>query len=85
MQLDDLSPAELAIIQQRRNEQQQRDVAFAFQRKAIATAHQFAEWSAASGYGLTFSTFVNQFDYQDADGRAMYAAVARIMDAALPQ
>lgn len=80
-----LTPDEIALIQQRRAEQAQRDAAQAFQRKAIATAHAFDDWSATTGEGLTFSTFVNTFGYQDKDGKQMYEAVKRILDAAWPQ
>lgn len=81
----ELTAEELALIQKHRDTKAKQDAAHAFQRKAIATAHAFAEWSAESGYGLTFSTFINQFDYQEADGKAMYAAVERIQQAAWPQ
>jgi hypothetical protein len=83
--MNDLTPDEIALIQQRRAEQAQRDAAQAFQRKAIATAHAFDDWSATTGEGLTFSTFINTFGYQDEDGKQMYEAVKRILDAAWPQ
>ena len=82
--LNNLTDDEIALIQKRRAEQAQRESARAFQRKAIATAHAFDDWSEASGNGLTFSTFINTFGYQDTDGQQMYAAVKRIFDAALP-
>lgn len=69
-------------LQQRRADQAKRDAAQAFRRKAIATAHAFDDWSATTGEGLTFSTFVNTFGYQDEDGKQMYEAVKRILDAA---
>lgn len=81
--LDDLTDDEIAMIRERRAEQAQRKAARAFQRKAIAAAHAFDDWSEASGEGLTFSTFINTFGYQDADGQKMYAAVKRIFDATL--
>ena len=81
--LNDLTNDEIALIQKRRAEKAQREAARAFQRKAIATAHAFDDWSEASGEGLTFSTFINTFGYQDADGQKMYVAVKRIFDAAL--
>ncbi len=81
--LNNLTDDEIALIQKRRAEQAQREAARAFQRKAIATAHAFDDWSEASGEGLTFSTFINTFGYQDADGQKMYVAVKRIFDAAL--
>lgn len=78
----ELSDDEIALIRGRRAEKAQREAARAFQRKAIATAHAFDDWSEASGEGLTFSTFINTFGYQDADGQRMYEAVKRIFAAA---
>lgn len=80
--MDELSDDEIALIQRHRAEKAQREAARAFQRKAIATAHAFNDWSEASGEGLTFSTFINTFGYQDADGQRMYEAVKRIFAAA---
>lgn len=82
--LGELSPAEVAAIQAMRAEQEALLSRYAFQRKAIATAHAFEQWSADTGEGLTFSTFVNAFGYQDGDGKRMYEAVQRIQQAALP-
>lgn len=81
--LYELSDDEISLIRGHRAEKTQREAVRAFQRKAIATAHAFDDWSEASGEGLTFSTFINTFGYQDADGRRMYEAVKRILDAAL--
>lgn len=80
--LRSLSDDEIALVQGYRAEKAQREAVRAFQRKAIATAHAFDDWSEASGEGLTFSTFVNTFGYQDADGQRMYEAVKRIFAAA---
>lgn len=86
MTMSDLTPEEIELVQQRRNEQAQRAAAYAFQRKAIATAHAFAEWSSTEGGGLalSYSTFVDSFGYQDRDGNLMFEAVKRIHDAAWP-
>ena len=79
--LRSLADDEIALIQKYRAEKAQREAARAFQRKAIATAHAFNAWLEASGEGLTFSTFINTFGYQEADGRKMYDTVKRIFDA----
>lgn len=81
----ELTASEIELIMERRAEEGVRNTARAFQRKAITTAKAFAEWSETTGHGLTFSTFVNQFDYQDNDGKQMYEAVQRIQQAAMPQ
>ena len=78
-----LSEDEMALIEKRRKEQAELDALRAFQEKAVNTAAAWLAWSSVEGYGLTFSTFVNQFGYQDDDGRKMYMAVGRILTAAL--
>lgn len=85
MELGDLTPDEIVLIQRRRGEQAEQEAARAFQRKAIAVANRWAEWSAETGEGLTFSTFINSFFYQEEDGQQVYAAVERILAAARPQ
>jgi len=84
LKLGNLSSAEVAAIQAMRAEQAALSERAAFQRNAIATAHAFEEWSAETGDGLTFSTFVNTFGYQSSDGKQMFEAVQRIQQAALP-
>lgn len=82
--MNDFTADEIALIKKRRDEQAKSDAAQTFQRKAIATAHAFNEWSAQTEEGLTFSTFIDTFGYQDRDGRQMYEAVKRILEAAWP-
>ena len=80
-----LTAEEITLIQKRRDEKAQRDAARAFKSKAIAVAAAFEKWSNESGDGLTFSTFIDTFGYQDGDGKKMYEAVKRIQQAAWPQ
>lgn len=80
----ELNRAELAAVLAMRAEHDAQATRRAFQRKAIATAHAFETWSIITGEGLTFSTFVNSFGYQERDGKQMYDAVQRIQQAALP-
>lgn len=80
-----LTDAERKLILARRQEEASQDAAVAFKRKAIATAHAFEEWSTTTGDNLTYSTFINTFNYQDNDGKQMYEAVKRILAAAWPQ
>lgn len=80
----DLTASEIALILKHRLEKTQQDAALAFHNKAIATAHAFAMWSERCGEGLTFSTFINQFKYQEPDAKHMYDAVKRIQEAARP-
>jgi len=85
MHPNDLSAEEVALVKSHREERALKLAALVFQRKAIATALSFKDWSAESGEGLTFSTFVNSFGYQDGEGRQMFDAVERILNAALPK
>lgn len=82
--MDDLTEAEIALIRQHRENQARQADAEAFQIKAIATAHAFSTWSTRTGEALTYSTFINTFNYQEADGKLMYEAVKRIHAAAWP-
>lgn len=82
MQMKDLTESEIAMIQAHRAEIASRASAQVFQSKAIATAHAFDSWSDQTGEGLTYSTFVNSFGYQEEDGRQVYEAVARIFESA---
>ena len=54
----------------------------AFIRKTNDIALRWHDWSMANGYGLTFSTFVNQFGYDELDAKLIYEAVVRIIQAA---
>lgn len=85
MDFSQLTPEEVALIQKGRDERAQRDAARAFKSKAITVAADFEKWSNETGEGLTFSTFINTFGYQDDDGNQMYEAVKRIQQAAWPQ
>ena len=84
MQINDLSEEEIALIQKHREAEAAKKAAADFHRKALFTAHDFEEWSVRTGEGLTFSTFIDTFGYQDNDGREMYEAVKRISEAAWP-
>lgn len=87
--MNDLTAEEVALVEKYRGEQAHVDTALMFQREAIAMAKAFSDWSAMSGEGLTFSTFVNNFGYgyrakAGAQLWEMYEAVKRIHDAAWP-
>ena len=69
MQIDDLSAEEVALIDTHRKAEAARKTATNFHRKALFVAHEFEEWSVRTGEGLTFSTFIDTFGYQDNDGR----------------
>lgn len=85
MRVDELSADEVALVQKHRDAEAAKKAAIDFHRKAIFTAHEFEEWSARTGEGLTFSTFINTFGYQGKDGKQIYDAVQRISETAWPQ
>ena len=80
--LENLTDYEISLIQKHRAEQAEQAARSAFRSKALKTAVAFDQWSEANGEGLTFSTFINTFGYQEPDGRRMYEAVQRILEAA---
>ena len=80
--LENLTDYEISLIQKHRAEQAEQAARIAFRSKALKTAVAFDQWSEASGEGLTFSTFINTFGYQEHNGRRMYEAVQRILAAA---
>ena len=84
MNLNNLTSDEVVLVTKLRREADGRKAALVFRSKAIATAAEFYHWSVATDEGLTFSTFVNSFGYQDPDGQLMYQAVRRVFEAAWP-
>ncbi|MGL6355077.1 hypothetical protein ACSZMT_15265 [Aeromonas veronii] len=81
----ELTGGERALTLAGRAEQEQLEAAKAFRQKAVETASAWLAWAKEDGHGLTFSTFVNQFNYEERDCKQMYRAVERILDAALPE
>ncbi len=84
MQESNLTAEEIELVQKHREAIVKAAAARSFKTKAISTALAFDRWSAETGEGLTFSTFIDSFGYQDGEGKAMYEAVSRILEAALP-
>ncbi|WP_182212395.1 hypothetical protein [Stenotrophomonas acidaminiphila] len=52
---------ELAAARERRN-----------QHEPLQVAARYADWLKANGRGTSFSTFVNEFGYQEADASKVY-------------
>lgn len=71
----------LQIRSQKRKEEEDRQ----FQQSALKVTSMWLDWSARDGSGLTFSTFVNEFGYEEQDGKEMFSAVERILVAAKRQ
>ncbi|WP_042857996.1 hypothetical protein [Dickeya sp. NCPPB 3274] len=84
MNFDSLSPDEKNVILKIRKNKKEIEEQEAFQLKSIETALSFLIWSRETNEGITFSTFVNTFGYQDDDGYKMFNVVSKILDAAAP-
>lgn len=80
-----LTPEEESLIIEKRKQDALDKAKVTFKVKAISTAYAFIVWSELNDAGLTYSTFINTFNYQENDGRIMFEAVQRIHDAAWPQ
>ena len=52
--------------------------------KSLKTAYEFSVWSHENELGLTFSTFIDSFGYEEPDVKQMYNAVRNILNAASP-
>jgi transcriptional regulator with XRE-family HTH domain len=76
-----LTEAELKIVESHRADIKAKKDKEAFIDKALEVAHKFRKWSKESGEKLTFSTFVNSFNYQDSDANKMHSALVKIFDA----
>lgn len=74
------SEYELEIIGKHRAEIKALEDQQAFIDKALETANKFRKWSKESEEGLTFSTFVNTFGYQQTDANKMFSALVKIFD-----
>lgn len=74
-----LTASERQIILERREKIVAKESLKKFQIKALSTASRWFKWSDKNGSGLTFSTFVNDFNYQESDSEQMYKAVCSIL------
>lgn len=75
-----LSAVETAMILKHREEQARIAANKAFRHKVLKTALAFYEWCEAEGCGPTFSTFVNEFEYQEDDASLVYKAIMGIFN-----
>lgn len=79
-----LTPTELQLVLAHRAEREAKEAAGRFQRKVMQQAFAWLEYQDSTGDGLTFSTFVNSYGYQDPDGREVYEHVKNVLRAARP-
>ena len=75
-----LKPHERRMIIKAREEEAKQIADTRFQIKVIKTAAKAWQWSIKNNEGLSFSTFVNNFGYQDKDASKMYEAVIKLIE-----
>lgn len=78
----ELSPKEQEIIRSHRAELEQQRQDEAFRLKALEVAARYEKWLQENALGDSLSTFLNQFDYQERDGKELHDAIAAIRKAA---
>ena len=74
-----LKPHERQMVIEAREAEAKRFADLRFQIKVIKTAGKAWEWSIRNDSGLTFSTFVNEFGYQENDASQVYEAVDSLL------
>jgi hypothetical protein len=77
-----LSKDELEIIQKRRDEKAKAEFKIKYRIKALETARNYDVWLRENGRGSSYSTFVNEFGYEDDDSSFMYKVVKEILETA---
>lgn len=83
----ELTAEEKQIIESKRAADALHERRKAFYRELLILAAMWIEWQAESGMGLTYSTFINDFDYHDKvqgdfDHKQMYDALMIVLNTA---
>lgn len=81
----ELSPAEQELIRKHRKELARRQQISDFRLKSIRVAGEYEKWLQDNGRGDSYSTFGEEFGYQDSDRQVMHEHVNRIRQAATPE
>lgn len=76
----ELTQDELDIILTRRAEIEKERKTRDFHRRIIKIAHDWVEWSEKEKRGLTFSSFVNEFGFNEIGADIYYDAILGILD-----
>ncbi|MDI1278029.1 hypothetical protein [Methylobacter sp.] len=77
-----LSDEELEIIQKHRDKKEKVSLRFNNRIKALETARAYDIWLRENGMLSSFSTFMNDFGYEEEDASFMYKVVKEILAAA---
>ena len=74
-----LTKAEKEIILQLRKDDEYRRRMKELYLSRLKTAYEFAKWMEERGVGSTFSTFCNEFGYDELDASGVYEVVSDII------
>lgn len=77
----ELTEEEVAHIKQRREKEEARKAVLKKRLDRIMVAHDYEKWLQDKGRGSTFSTFVNEFGYDELDSSEVYGVVEAIRGA----
>lgn len=77
-----LTESERALIIQRREDEKKAAEARASRRSALRVAADYEAWLQDNGRGSTFSTFVNEFGYDEAGAGDVFRRVETIRQVA---
>jgi hypothetical protein len=82
MQVDDmqLNDYEIQLVRKHRAEVKAKADALEMRVLVLSTALAFERWLQKSGEGHSYSSFVNQFGYQDKESNKMYAQVCLVLN-----
>lgn len=75
-----LTQDEINLILRNREIAEQKRKVYEFHKRAIKTAYEWLEWSEKEGMGLTFSTFVNEFGFDELGAGEYYRAIIDILE-----
>lgn len=75
-----LSQDEINLILRNRAIAEQKRKDYEFRKRAIKTAYEWLEWSEKEGMGLTFSTFVDDFGFDELGASQYYKAITAILE-----
>lgn len=81
-EFEELSTQEKELIRQHRAEEARKAQTVAFRLKAIRVAAEYEQWLQDNGRGDSYSTFANEFGYDDPQRNLIHECVVRIRDAA---
>lgn len=77
-----LTDDEVKLIENNRAKKAQQEWRINNRIKTLVTALRYDKWLKKNGRGSSFSTFVNEYGYEDKDASDMYKVVKEVIQAA---